>query len=105
MSPRTIPGTRFCEICGSLLKGYQLRFCSIPCSLEWNHHHRPTRRKQAATLKAMMARGEMPKPPRATGPFKYSPEARAAIHMVFQSSPSATAGCDYVVPVRPTTAG
>ena len=82
MSPRTIPGVRVCEICGSLLKGYQLRFCSVPHSLQWLHGHKPSRHKAGRVLSAMMAAGEIPKPPRARGPFKYSPEMREAIHLV-----------------------
>ncbi len=83
MSPRAIPGPRFCEMCGSVLKSYQLRFCSLACSLEWNHHDRATRAKQGRTLSAMMERGETPKPPRAVGPFRYAdPELRAAMHHI-----------------------
>ncbi len=82
MSPRSILGERFCEICGSLLRSYQLRFCSVPCSLSWLHSDRPSIEKAAATKRRMVADGEMPPPPRATGPFRYSEEMREAIHLV-----------------------
>ena len=82
MSPRTIPGERFCEICGAPLKEYQLRFCSVPCSLTWLHSHRPSIEMAAETKRRMVANGEMPAPPRATGPFRYPPEMREAIHLV-----------------------
>jgi hypothetical protein len=71
LSP-TIPGNRFCEICGSLLKSYQLRFCSVPHSLEWLHNDRAANKRKAEVLSSMMAEGEIPKPPRATGPFKHA---------------------------------
>lgn len=82
MSPRTIPGERYCEVCGSRLKPYQARFCCVAHQRRWLDHYEPAQRKKSATLRAMMARREIPKPPRATGPFKFAPSIREAIHLV-----------------------
>ncbi len=55
----------------------------MPCSLKWLHGHRPSIEKAAQAKRDMVARGEMPPPPRATGPFKFAdPALRAAMHHV-----------------------
>lgn len=76
--------TGLCEICGSPLTPgtKQRRFCSNECQRQWLAACRPAQERKAATLGRMMEGGEIPRPPRAPGPFKYPPEMREAMHLV-----------------------
>lgn len=74
----------FCETCGSplTLGTKQKRFCSNECQRQWLATYRPAQERKAEILRGLMKSGRIPKPPRPSGPFRYPPDMRAAIHLV-----------------------
>lgn len=73
-----------CQTCGSPLTSgtKQRRFCCNQCQRQCLATYRPAQDKKAAVLSGLMKPGEIPKPPRSSGPVPYSAETREAVHPV-----------------------